>query len=216
MLDMIRLDDVTVRFGSLAALDHFSLTVIAGEIVALIGPNGAGKSTALRVATGQIAPTSGSATIGGVAPNCARSQFGVVPDKDNHFDEFTARRNLQFFAALYNVPSERVDESLRLLDLQAASDRPVREFSLGMRRRLLLARAFLHRPKVLLLDEPLANLDEPGLAAVTGILQQARANGAAVLLTSHQANQIPFLDRFVVIERGRIVITSPTAGDNMP
>jgi ABC-type multidrug transport system ATPase subunit len=204
MSDLIRLDDVTVQFGSLVALDHVSICVRAGEIVALTGPNGAGKSTALRVATGQLAPTSGHVEIAGLAPDAAKSQFGTVPDKDNHFEEFTARRNLAFFAALHDVPRLRIDELLRLVELQVAANRPVREFSLGMRRRLLLARAFLHRPQVLLLDEPMANLDQPGVTVVSSLLRQARTAGAAVLLTTHQREQADFCDREIHLDRGRL------------
>jgi ABC-2 type transport system ATP-binding protein len=211
MQDLIRFDDVSVKFGSLVALDHLGISVRAGEIVALIGPNGAGKSTALRVATGQLAPTSGRIEIAGLPPSAARSQFGAVPDKDNHFEEFTARRNLAFFAALYDAPESRVDDSLKSVGLEAAADRPVREFSLGMRRRLLLARAFLHHPKVLLLDEPLANLDESGVEIVTALLQRAQQTGAAVLLTSHRVDQLKFSDRLIFIVSGRIVSDAPTA-----
>jgi ABC-type multidrug transport system ATPase subunit len=210
MPDLIRFDDVSVKFGSLVALDRVTLSVRAGEIVALIGPNGAGKSTALRVATGQLTPTSGRIGIAGHTPSAARSQFGAVPDKDNHFEEFTARRNLQFFSNLYEVSRARVDESLQTVELASAADRPVREFSLGMRRRLLLARAFLHQPKVLLLDEPLANLDEPGVDIVTAMLQQARSTGAAILLTSHRVDQLRFSDRVIFIVSGRIVSDSLT------
>jgi ABC-type multidrug transport system ATPase subunit len=209
MPDLIRFDDVSVIFGSLVALDRITLSVRAGEIVALIGPNGAGKSTALRVATGQLTPTSGRIGIAGLSPGSARSQFGVVPDKDNHFEEFTARRNLQFFAALYEVSRARVDESLQTVGLALAADRPVREFSLGMRRRLLLARAFLHRPKVLLLDEPLANLDEPGTELATTLLKEARAEGAAILLTSHRLPHLEFADRFDIVEKGRVLFSGP-------
>jgi len=211
MPDLIRFDDVSVKFGSLVALDRVTLSVRAGEIVALIGPNGAGKSTALRVATGQLTPTSGRIGIAGHTPSAARSQFGAVPDKDNHFEEFTARRNLAFFGALYDVPLARIDESLQTVGLASAADRPVREFSLGMRRRLLLARAFLHQPKVFLLDEPLANLDEPGVEIATAMLQHARSTGAAVLLASHQVEQLRFSDRLIFIRSGRIVSDSPTA-----
>jgi ABC-type multidrug transport system ATPase subunit len=210
MPDLIRFDDVSVKFGSLVALDRVTLSVRAGEIVALIGPNGAGKSTALRVATGQLTPTSGRIGIAGHTPSAARSQFGAVPDKDNHFEEFTARRNLQFFSNLYEVSRARVDESLQTVELASAADRPVREFSLGMRRRLLLARAFLHQPKVLLLDEPLANLDEPGVDIVTAMLQRARSTGAAILLTSHRVDQLRFSDRVIFIVSGRIVSDSLT------
>jgi ABC-type multidrug transport system ATPase subunit len=202
---------VTVKFGPLVALDRITLSVRSGEIVALIGPNGAGKSTALRVATGQLTPTSGRIEIAGSSPSAARSQFGVVPDKDNHFEEFTARRNLAFFAAMYDAPESRIEESLRSVRLESAADRPVREFSLGMRRRLLLARAFLHQPKVLLFDEPLANLDENGVETVTTLMQQARATGVAVLLTSHRVDQLTFSDRMVFLVGGRILSDSTPA-----
>jgi ABC-2 type transport system ATP-binding protein len=209
MQDLIRFDDVSVTFGSLVALDHVSLTVRAGEVVALIGPNGAGKSTALRVATGQVSPLSGRIEIAGLPPSAARSHFGSVPDKDNHFEEFTARRNLAFFAAMYGRPPSRIEESIRSVRLEAAADRPVREFSLGMRRRLLLARAFLHQPRVLLLDEPLANLDDPGLEIAIGLLNHSRAAGAAVLLASHRLDQVRFCDRVAIIEKGKILFDGP-------
>jgi ABC-2 type transport system ATP-binding protein len=211
MPDLIHFDGVSVRFRSLLALDDVNLTVRAGEIVALIGPNGAGKSTALRVASGQVRPTIGRVSIDGLEPAAARSIIGFVPDKDNHFEEFTARRNLLFFAALYNVPHARIGESLRVVNLESAADRPVREFSLGMRRRLLLARALFHDPKVLLLDEPLANLDEPGVQFVTALLQRARRAGAATLLTSHRTDQVRFSDRIVLLDRGQVLSDAPTA-----
>jgi ABC-2 type transport system ATP-binding protein len=204
MVDLIRLDDVTVQFGPIVALDRVSIAVRAGEIVALIGPNGAGKSTALRVASGQLAPTAGTATIAGQQPAAGHSFFGVVPDKDNHFEEFSARRNLAFFAKLHDAPRARIDDVLQRVDLMAAADRPVREFSLGMRRRLLLARAFLHQPRVLLLDEPLANLDDPGQTVVTDLIQKARSTGAAVLYTAHGLNPTPFADRVAIIVRGKV------------
>lgn len=204
MPDLIHFDGVSVRFGSLLALQQLDLSVRAGEIVALIGPNGAGKSTALRVATGQIQPTTGRALIDGQDPASAKSRIGFVPDKDNHFEEFTARRNLAFFAGLYDVPVERIDESLKVVNLESAADRLVGEFSLGMRRRLLLARALLHHPRILLLDEPMANLDEPGVALVVDRLNQSRNGGAAILLTAHRRHQVDFCDREVRLIQGRI------------
>jgi ABC-type multidrug transport system ATPase subunit len=211
MPDLIHFDGVSVRFGPLLAIDNVNLSVRAGEMVALLGPNGAGKSTTLRLATGQIRPTTGRVSIEGREPAAAKSILGVVPDKDNHFEEFTARSNLAFFAELNETPVARINESLKWVELETAADRPVREFSLGMRRRLLLARALLHDPKVLLLDEPLANLDEPGVELVTALLQRARAAGAATLLTSHRADQVKFSDRIVLLDRGQVVCDSPTA-----
>ena len=99
--------------------------------------------------------------------------FGYVPDRENHFEEFTGRRNLQFFAGLYRVPERRIDECLDLVELSDAANVPVRAYSLGMRRKLLLARALLHQPQLLYLDEPTANLDIHSAAIVRRILRRA-------------------------------------------
>jgi ABC-type multidrug transport system ATPase subunit len=130
--------------------------------------------------------------------------FGYMPDQDNHFDEFTARRNLQFFAALYGASCSRADECLRIVRLEDSAARAVCEFSLGMRRRLLLARALLHQPRALILDEPIANLDESGVTVVADVLQRARSDGTAVLLTAHRREQIALCDREVRLVDGRI------------
>jgi ABC-type multidrug transport system ATPase subunit len=201
---MIAMAGVSVQFASIRALADFSLEVAAGELVALTGPNGAGKSTALRVIIGQIRPQTGKATIAGRQASDAKKSFGYMPDKDNHFDEFTARRNLQFFGALYGASGSRADECLRIVRLEESADRAVGAFSLGMRRRLLLARALLHQPRALILDEPMANLDENGVAVVADVLQRARAVGTAVLLTAHRRDQISLCDREIRLVDGRI------------
>src|SRR5205823_9989064 len=107
--------------------------------------------------------------------------FGYVPDRENHFEEFTGRQNLSFFAGLYRVPPARVDECLQLVELSDAADVVVRGYSLGMRRKLLLARALLHQPRLLYLDEPTANLDVHSAAVVRRILRELVAAGGTVL-----------------------------------
>jgi ABC-type multidrug transport system ATPase subunit len=160
---VIRLDALTVRYGSFVAVDRLDLELRAGELFGLLGPNGAGKSSTLRVLIGQRPPTEGRVTVLGhdVVRDWAavKPLFGYVPDRENHFEEFTGRGNLEFFAGLYAVSHGRVDECLARVELDEAADLPVRAYSLGMRRKLLLARALLHRPRLLYLDEPTANLD---------------------------------------------------------
>lgn len=173
-------------------------------MVALVGPNGAGKSTALRAAAGQFVPQAGQVVVAGLDVDRARAQIGYVPDKDNHFDEFSARYNLEFFAALYGAAADRVSTCLRLVELGDDSKRRVSEFSLGMRRRLLLARALLHQPRVLLLDEAFANLDERSTDLVMVVLRSACADGAAVVIATHQREAANACDRIVTMERGRI------------
>src|SRR3989442_13551111 len=152
---ILRLEGLTVRYGSFVAVNGLSLERERGELCGLLGPNGAGKSSTLRVLIGQRQPSAGRVTVAG--HDMARDWdqikplFGYVPDRENHFDEFTGRRNLQFFAGLYQVSEERVEECLELVELTAAGDLPVRAYSMGMRRKLLLARGLLHRPRILYL-----------------------------------------------------------------
>jgi ABC-type multidrug transport system ATPase subunit len=206
----IRICGLTVRYGGFTALDRLDLELRRGERVALLGPNGAGKSTTLKVLIGQVRPSAGTAAIAGydVVRRWAavKPLIGYVPDRENHFEEFTGRRNLAFFADLYGAAPDRIDECLRLVGLDDVADRLVRGYSLGMRRKLLLARALLHRPAVLLLDEPTANLDPGAAAAVWAALARLAADGCTVLLTAHDLDAIAAVcDRVAVLNGGRLV-----------
>src|SRR5579864_6357164 len=144
---ILRLSNLTVRYGDFIAVDGLDLALRPGELFGLLGPNGAGKSSTLRVLIGQRRPSGGSVTVSGldVVRDWQRVKplFGYVPDRENHFEEFTGRRNLELFAGLYDVPVQRIDECLQQVELDEAADLPVRGYSLGMRRKLLLARALL-------------------------------------------------------------------------
>src|SRR5262249_30992246 len=146
-----------------------------GEMFGLLGPNGAGKSSTIRVLIGQRQPTSGRVTVAGLDVvrqwHEVKPLFGYVPDRENHFEELSGRYNLSFFAQLYSAPDSRVDECLALVELSEAADVKVSAYSLGMRRKLLLARALLHRPRLLYLDEPTANLDIHSTEVVHRILR---------------------------------------------
>jgi ABC-2 type transport system ATP-binding protein len=136
-----------------------------------------------------------------------------VPDRENHFEEFSGRRNLQLFAGLYGVSGRRVEECLDMVELSEAADLPVRAYSLGMRRKLLLARGLLHRPRLLYLDEPSANLDIHSTAVVHRILRELTAQGVAVLLTTHNMREVEEVcDRVAILCRGRLIaLDSPLA-----
>jgi len=204
------MDRVTVHYGRETALDGLTLELRSGELLGLMGPSGAGKSTTLRVLTGQLRPDSGQVTVAGRDLvrdwNALKSLVGYVPDGDNHFVEFSARRNLLIFAGLHGVARARVDECLGLVELTAAADMLVRTYSLGMRRKLLLARALLHRPRLLYLDEPTANLDACSAELVCRILRNLAAEGCAIVLATHNLLEARALcDRVAVLRRGQVV-----------
>ncbi|HTU20833.1 MAG TPA: ABC transporter ATP-binding protein [Gemmataceae bacterium] len=214
---ILRLDDLTVRYGAFVAVDRLSLELRPGELFGLLGPNGAGKSSSLRVLIGQRRPSGGRVTVAGLDLvrdwQRIKTLFGYVPDRENHFEEFSGRRNLQIFAGLYGVPARRVEECLELVELSEAAHLPVRAYSLGMRRKLLLARGLLHRPRLLYLDEPSANLDIHSTAVVHGILRTLTAEGVTVLLTTHNMREVEEVcDRVAILCRGRLIaLDSPLA-----
>jgi ABC-2 type transport system ATP-binding protein len=214
---MIRIAGLRVLYGSFAAVDGLDLDIRRGELFGLLGPNGAGKSTTIRVLIGQRTPSAGGVTVGGfdVARDWARIKplFGYVPDRENHFEEFTGRRNLEFFGQLYGVPKKRADVVLKMVELDEAADLPVRGYSLGMRKKLLLARALLHEPPVLYLDEPTANLDVHSAEVVHRILRQRVKAGATVVMTTHDMDEVEQIcDRVGIVCRGKLVaLDSPRA-----
>jgi ABC-2 type transport system ATP-binding protein len=206
----IVIDRLRVHYGDFVAVDGLSLEIRRGELFGLLGPNGAGKSTTIRVLIGQRRPTAGSVRVLGydVVQDWAAIKpcFGYVPDRENHFEEFTGRQNLEFFADLYAVSRTRVSECLKLVELDDAAHLPVRGYSLGMRRKLLLARALLHEPPVLYLDEPTANLDIHSAGVVRRILRERVASGATILLTTHDMEEVEAIcDRVGIMCRGRLV-----------
>jgi len=214
---MLSLERLTVRYGPFVAVDGLDLELRRGELFGLLGPNGAGKSSTLRVLIGQRRPSAGRVTVAGLDVVSrwqeVKSLFGYVPDRENHFEEFSGRRNLQFFAGLYGVAERRVDECLGLVELDEAGRLPVRAYSLGMRRKLLLARGLLHLPRLLYLDEPSANLDIHSTAVVHRILRALAAEGVTVLLTTHNMREVEEVCyRVAILCRSRLIaLDSPLA-----
>jgi len=207
---ILTLEKLVVRYGDFVAVDGLDLEVRPGEVFGLLGPNGAGKSSTIRVLIGQRPPSAGRVTLAGLDVAWQWQQvkplFGYVPDRENHFEELTGRQNLRLFADLYSVDRRRIDDCLALVELSDAADLPASAYSLGMRRKLLLARALLHCPKVLYLDEPTANLDVHSIEVVHRTLRDLAAGGTAMVLTTHNMREVEQVcDRVAVLCRGRLV-----------
>ncbi|MBI1312423.1 ATP-binding cassette domain-containing protein [bacterium] len=207
---MIEIKKLVVRFGRFTAVNELSLSVSKGELFGFLGPNGAGKTTTIRVLIGGQRPAGGRVTVAGcrIPEEFGRAKccFGYVPDTENHMDEFTGRENLELFASLYEAPRTRVDDALARLELTEAADVAVRAYSKGMRRKLLIAREILHRPRVLYLDEPTANLDAHSTELVRDLLRELAADGTTVFLTTHNMEEVEQIcDRVAILCRGELI-----------
>ncbi|MEM9799173.1 MAG: ABC transporter ATP-binding protein [Planctomycetota bacterium] len=214
---MIHIDRLAVRFGKFVAVDDLSLDVEAGRIFGFLGPNGAGKTTTIRVLTGVLRPSSGTVEIAGLPIPAkldeAKPLCGYVPDTDDHFEELSGRDNLRIFARLYRLPMARVEESLSALELSESAGLAVSRYSKGMRKKLLIARETMHRPKVLFCDEPTANLDSHSTRVVRRLLEELRGNGTTVFLTTHNMAEVEEIcDDVAILSRGRLIARdSPAA-----
>ena len=202
---MIEIEGLSKRYGTMMAVDGLSLRVEEGEILGLVGPNGAGKTTTLRCASGIIPPTSGSVRISGFDlasdPVEAKRRLAFVPDEPRLFDYLTARDHLRITARLYGVVDgeERAETLLEELELGQRKDAYPAELSRGMKQKLMVAMALLHRPKALLLDEPLTGLDPAAMRRMKDRVREAARSGVAVILSSHMLHLVEELCRRVVI-----------------
>ncbi|MEV7227210.1 ABC transporter ATP-binding protein [Polymorphospora sp. NPDC051019] len=209
----IEVSHLTKRYGDVTAVRDLSFTVEPGVVTGFLGPNGAGKTTTMRMMTGLVSPTSGTATIGGQRYDRLASPsrtVGAVFDTNAFHPGHSARDHLRVYAAMGGYPDSRITELLDLLGLAEAADRRTRAFSTGMRQRLNLATALLGDPRVLLLDEPGNGLDPEGLSWLRGLLRRLADQGRTVLISSHVLSEIQQLvDDVVVIRRGELVATGP-------
>jgi ABC-2 type transport system ATP-binding protein len=209
-MNTIEVESLTHDFGKLRAIDDLSFTVETGEVFGLLGPNGAGKTTTIRVLTGQLRPTAGRARVAGcdvvTARQALKPQIGVVFEYQNLYERLSARDNLTFMAQLYGVERARVDEVLELVGLARRDRERVQEYSNGMKQRLLIGRALLHRPCVLFLDEPTRGLD-PGIARDIRVTVADLAHqGLTVFLTTHYMEEADRLCRRVaILDQGHVV-----------
>jgi ABC-2 type transport system ATP-binding protein len=211
----ITVQGLTKRFGDVLAVDQLSFQVGEGTVTGFLGPNGAGKTTTLRMLLGLVAPTSGTATVGGRRyrdlPDPAR-QVGAVLEAGGFHPGRSARDHLRVQATAAGLPRARVDQVLEETGLAAAARRRVGGFSLGMRQRLGLAAALLGDPEVLILDEPANGLDPEGVHWLRGLVRGLAAEGRTVLVSSHLLAEVAqTADQVVIIDKGRLVAQAAMA-----
>ncbi|MGD0146366.1 MAG: ATP-binding cassette domain-containing protein [Nitrososphaerales archaeon] len=212
---MIRVENLTKKFGDFVALDNVSFDVKKGEIFGLLGPNGAGKSTTLRILSTLARPTKGTASIGGYDivkdDTEVRKLIGIVSEKMIMYDRLTARENLWFFGSLFEIPgdvlTQRIDELLELVQLTKWKNSLVGTFSTGMRQRMNVVRALLNMPRVLFLDEPTLGLDPQSSVEIREFVKKLnRENGTTIIVTTHTMVDADMLcDRIAIIDHGKVV-----------
>ena len=206
---MLEVDSLTKRFGATLAVDGLSFKAEPGRVLGFLGPNGAGKTTTLRTLLGLTIPTSGSATVDG-RPYRELSDpvrvLGAVLEGPQFHPGRTGRNHLRVLASAAGLPTGRVDEVLRLVELDGAGGRRVKGYSLGMRQRLSLAGALLGDPRGLVLDEPANGLDPQGIRWLRDFLRARAAEGRTVLISSHVLAEVAqTVDEVVVVSRGRLI-----------
>ena len=209
-MNTIQVRALTRDYDGLRAVDGITFGVEAGEIFGFLGPNGAGKTTTIKVLTGQLRPTSGTAQVAGCDVVTQRQELkpriGVVFEVQNLYERLSARDNLVFAARLYGVSRGRVDQVLAQVGLTERARDRIKKYSNGMKQRLLIARALLHEPEVLFLDEPTRGLDPNVAREIRAIVAELARQGVTVFLTTHYMEEADQLsDRVAILDQGRIV-----------
>ena len=214
----IRLRGVVKRFGSIVAVDGLDLDVPYGACVGLLGPNGAGKSTTMKALTAQVIPDAGELSVLGFRlpadSKQAQAEMGVVPQLDNLDVSLTVEQNLLVFTYLYRLPGRErqaaIDRALGIANLADRRTSKVDQLSGGMRRRLLIARALLHQPRLVLLDEPTVGLDPQVRQELWALIDRLRSEGVSILMSTHYIEEAERLcDRVTIMSAGRAVAVGP-------
>ena len=212
----IRVDNLIKQFGRFAALRGVTAEFDPGRFHAILGDNGAGKTTLLRALAGLAQPTQGTVSIFGKTPQAACRDLGYMAHPSLLYDEMSGMENLRYFARLYGIAGdERCAEAIRAVGLDPELTRAVGQYSQGMRQRMSLARAILHDPRVLLLDEPFSNVDVHSAREMVGLLKGMRDAGKTIFVVTHQALLLEgAADEFVWMQAGQIVDRTVTASRN--
>jgi len=211
---MIAIHDLVKHYGAFAAVDGVSLDVKSGEIHGFLGPNGAGKTTTLRMIAGLLKPTSGRIVVNGHdianAPEAAKASLGFIPDRPFIYEKLTAGEFLRFHAGLFgmngNGVGDRVREMLDLFEIGKWEDQLVESFSHGMKQRLVMSAAFMHRPRAVVVDEPMVGLDPRGARLIKDVFRRMSERGVAILMSTHTLEVAQEMcDRITIILKGRII-----------
>lgn len=211
---MIAIQNLVKRFGSFTAVDGVDLEAKAGEIHGFLGPNGAGKTTTIRIVAGLLKPTSGRIEVNGhdlaTEPEGAKASLGFIPDRPFIYEKLTAGEFLRFHAGLYGIDGTgvgtRVREMLDLFELGQWEQELVESFSHGMKQRLVMGAAFLHRPQAVLVDEPMVGLDPRGAKLIKRVFRRMAKRGVAILMSTHTLEVAQEMcDRISIIVQGKII-----------
>jgi len=213
---MITTENLTKKFSATLAVDKLSLQVKEGEVFGFLGPNGAGKTTTVRMLAALIKPTSGKATVNGYVlgkqNQAIRQNVGILTENPGMYDNLSAEYNLQIYANLYGLknPNGQVEKYLRMLGLWDRRNDVAGSFSKGMKQKLAIARAILHEPRILFLDEPTAALDPEAAHMVREFIEELRKEGRTIFLTTHNLDEADRLcDRIGVFKSHMLVVDSP-------
>ena len=211
---MIKLTQLTKRYGTFTAVDRLDLEVPAGQLFGFLGPNGAGKTTTLRMIAGILKPTAGTVEIGGVLlerfPRTAKMKMGYIPDRPYVYDKLTGAEFMRFVAALFGqegpVIEKRIDELLEIFDLGAWKDELTESYSHGMRQKLIISSALVHRPEVIVVDEPMVGLDPKSARTLKDLFREFCGRGGTVLMSTHTLEIAEGMcDIIGIIQGGRLV-----------
>ena len=217
---MIRLTDLTKRYGKFTAVDGISLEVPRCELFGLLGPNGAGKTTTMRMIAGILQPTSGSVLVGGVdmlrRPLEAKSRIGFIPDRPFVYDKLTGGEFLRFAAALYGqdgaAVERRIGQLLEIFDLTAWKHELTESYSHGMRQKLIICGALVHRPELIIVDEPMVGLDPKSARLLKDLFRQFVDQGGTVLMSTHTLEVAEIMcDRIAILMKGKIAANGTMA-----
>lgn len=213
---MIKLENISKSFGDIKALNDVSLEIEKGEIFGLLGPNGAGKSTSINIISTVLKADEGETLIDGEKlsekPSSCKMKIGVVPQEISLYENLTAYENLYFWGELYNIDKkllkDEIDKTLQLVGLYDRKDSLVSEYSGGMKRRINIAASLLHKPKVLLMDEPTVGIDPQSRNRIFEVVEQLNKEGMTIIYTTHYMEEAERLcDRIAIIDLGKIVAT---------
>jgi ABC-2 type transport system ATP-binding protein len=211
---VITLSSLTKRYGAFTAVNDVDLTIRKGELFGFLGPNGAGKTTTFRMIAGIILPTSGRIEIGGIdlgrQPLVAKRRLGYIPDRPFVYDKITGAEFLRFVAALYSAHDQslerRIDELFDLFELVPWKNQLTESYSHGMRQKLIIASAFVHRPEVIVVDEPMVGLDPKGARLLKDLFRQYVNRGGTILMSTHTLEVAEGMcDRIAIMQGGRIL-----------